>query len=490
MLAGLVAVSCSGGFGPFGGDDRPPNVVVVMTDDQWVDAMAVMPRTEELVFAEGTAFDDALVSLPRCCPSRATFLTGQYAHNNGVEGNSADDLEDPNGGYRALRAEDTIASQLQSAGYTTAHIGKYLNGYGSPEGGSEPREVPDGWTNWYGTTDPQTYRYNAPRFNVDGRLVCYGAHPAETECDEDAGIGYSTDIMGAYATDFIAGHARDEDPFFLVVAPIAPHVENRDGAIGLPVPAERHAETIEVDEWDIVDSPAFDEDDVSDKASPIAGSARLTPNQRYSNGLNLLRGLESLVAVDELVDGLVFQLSELDLLDETVLIFTSDNGLALGDHRRTGKYYPYERSIRVPLAIRGPGFPAGEVVESPVGNVDLAPTILAAAGVEPAFDPDGVDLHGLSADPVAGEARAILLESGRTERAYDRFGSWYTGVRTADHVYLEYESDAGVEYELYDLTNDPYQLDNRVEDPGMAEVRAELDEQLERLRDCSGEGCR
>ena len=504
----LLAAACAGGDGPATEVDESngnatdvavtrsadaPNIVVVMTDDQWLESMSVMPRTQELIVDAGTRFDDAVVSLPRCCPSRATFLTGQYAHNHGVEGNRPDDVDDPNGGYKALRAEDTIAVRLEAAGYTTAHMGKYLNGYGNPRQQSEPTEIPEGWTEWYGMTDPQTYRYEAPRFNIDGRLVCYGEQRAETACDEEIATGYSTDIIGDFADDFITRHAGAADPFFLVVAPLAPHVEVLDGVVALPVSAPRHRGTLQPLGWagDLVDGPAFNEQDVSDKATPIADSPALGEEQEFSNGANRLNGLESLLAVDELVAGLMGGLAEAGVLEETVVIFTSDNGLALGDHRQTGKYYPYERSIRVPLAIRGAGFPSGGVVDVPVANVDLAPTILGAAGVEPLFELDGIDLVDLVTDPAAAAAdRAVLLESGRTQSTYERFGSWYTGVRTSGYVYLEYESDAGIEYELYDLVADPFQLDSRVDDPAMADVRAELAAELEDLRDCSGATCR
>lgn len=483
LMTSWLAACGDGSNGDAGEAGGPPNVVVVTVDDAWAGTLDYMPRTRELVVEPGTDFPNAFVSHTMCCPSRAIFLSGQYPHNNGVWSNNPDSLDEPNGGFPALDGDNTLAVWLEESGYTTAHVGKYLNGYGVPLYGSEPTEIPPGWTEWYGLTDPFTYSYTDFRINENGELICYG-HP-DTECDGQGESDYSTDRLAEISTAFVEAHAGDEAPFFLSVNPLAPHVDRGF----FVVPADRHLGMLAGEE--MPDSPAVDEVDVSDKPSFIRNAPRRSDSDRRIARLQWRTSLESLLAVDELVDDLVSALDAAGVLDDTLIVYTSDNGRGFGHHRlATSKYSLYEEALRVPLAIRGPGFPEGSVVDTIVGNVDLAATIAAAAGASPTHPLDGIDLVELAASPESGADRALLVETGEAENTWMSEGYWSVGVRVAGFVYLEDTTPVGTEYELYDLEADPDQLENVADDPDYADVRADLASRLDRLRGCSGDDCR
>src|SRR5829696_5871671 len=194
-----------------------PNVVVIMTDDQTLEQMRVLTKTRQLIGDQGTTFRNFYCSFPLCAPSRATFLTGQYAHNHGVLSNSP-----PNGGYTALNHNNTLPLWLQDAGYFTGHIGKYLNGYGRD---TAPTLVPPGWTDWQGLVDNSTYKFYNYTINDNGTLVNYG----ETEAD------YQTDVLTNRAVATIDEAVLDQ-PFFLSVAPVSPHIEAFDTGFSDPRP--------------------------------------------------------------------------------------------------------------------------------------------------------------------------------------------------------------------------------------------------------------
>jgi N-acetylglucosamine-6-sulfatase len=456
-----------------------PNVVVVMTDDQTVESLRVMPRTERVLADRGVEFASNFVTNPICCPSRATFLTGQYPHNHGVFRNGA-----PNGGYATLDGSQTLPVWLQRAGYHTAHIGKYLNGYGR----TAPLEIPPGWNEWTGSVDPTTYSMYGYTLNENGVLTTYGNPDVEDPA------AYQTDVYAQKAVELIGRRAPRRKPFFLSVAPLAPHSENDlgenepPGTTPGPRAAPRHEGAFASEP--LPQPPSYNEADVSDKPaeiqsrSPIGASVAATITARYRDRL------ESLLAVDEMVVAIVDALRESGELDETLILFTADNGFFHGEHRiRTGKQQVYEESIRVPLIIRGPGLPEGAVRSQPVANVDLATTILEYAGVRPPIPADGRSLRRLATDPRLEPGRAILIENwcGPDEACFDPVLPRYHAVRT--HGYLYAERPTG-EAELYDLAVDPYQLDSRHADPAYAEIRAALARLLARLKACIGEGCR
>jgi N-acetylglucosamine-6-sulfatase len=439
-----------------------PNIVVIMTDDQTAESVRVMANVRRLLVERGTSFTNSFTVYPQCCPSRATFLTGQYAHNHGVLGNSP-----PAGGYIKLNHANTLPVWLASSGYYTAHIGKYLNGYG----GRDPREIPPGWTEWRGSVDPSTYRYTGYTLNENRTLTTYA--------------GYQTDVYATKAAEIILRRAPLAQPFFLSVAFLAPHsgapADPDDPGAGIvtPSPAPRHRNAFAAEP--LPRPPSFNEADVSDKPSGIRNRSLLPTTRISAIRENYQQELESLLAVDEAVARIVAALQASGELANTLVIFTSDNGFFHGEHRvAQGKNLPYEPAIRVPLALRGPGVPAGLRLGQRVANVDLAPTIVDAANATPGRLLDGRSLLPLLASPATPLARDLLVERGPGEDPY-------AALRTNRYLYVEYASGAR---ELYDLATDPYQLRSRHADPAYASVRSNLAARLARMRTCRGANCR
>ena len=456
-LAAAVAAGCNGD------EERPPargpNVVVIMTDDQRVDEMATLPAVRRLIVRRGAYFTRSFASFPLCCPSRATFLTGRYAHNHGVLDNRP-----PRGGYHRLDSGETLPVWLRRAGYRTAHVGKYLNGYGT----RDPEEVPPGWDDWHAVIDPTTYYYRGYQLNENGSVV----RPRR----------YQTNEVTARALRFVRGA---EPPFFLSVAYLAPHDDKRGGrCVYSAKPAPRHAGRFA--RVRMPRRPSFGERDTSDKPSFLRrlpfGAFEIAYVERQWRCRR-----ESLLAVDEGVERLVSELRRSGRLDRTLLIFTSDNGYLLGEHRLPDeKVNLYEESVRVPLAIRGPGIPPGGRVSDLVANVDLAPTILDAAEVDPGAAMDGRSLLPLARRPRARRPdRALLLEN--LADPYERRFTPYAAVRLRGAVYAEYENG---ERELYDLRRDPHQLRNLAGLSRHARLQRDLARRLSALRACSGRGCR
>ena len=206
--------------------DPRPNIVVVMTDDQTVGEMKALPQVRSLIGDHGVTFNRSYVTTPLCCPARATYLTGQYAHNHKVVTNVP-----PFGGYPRLKPKDnTLPVWLQRAGYYTAHIGKYLNSYVRKSG------VPPGWSDWHGALDPSTYQMWGYTLNENGRIHTYGEQSVE-----DPAL-YQTDVYSRKAAKIINRQAPRAKPFFLSVAPLAPHGERlRQAGQVDPRPAPRHA---------------------------------------------------------------------------------------------------------------------------------------------------------------------------------------------------------------------------------------------------------
>jgi N-acetylglucosamine-6-sulfatase len=454
--------------------DQRPNVVVVMTDDQDARSMWAMPETTRLLGAKGTTFDRSYASYPLCCPSRATFLTGQYAHNHGVRSNVP-----PTGGYPALAGHNTLPVWLRRAGYVTAHVGKYMNGYGVPTGreiseAEAAREIPHGWGRWFAATGPEQFRLFNYTLNQNGRLVDYARRARD----------YQTDVYARHATRLVRRLAGGERPLFLSFAPLAPHGEaGRRGAGGPnPRPAFRHRQAFR--RMKLPRPPSFDEADVSDKPSHVRGLPSIDRERRLEL-LDRYRGrTASLLAIDEAVAQIVAALRRAGELRNTLLIFTSDNGFMLGEHRIDGgKSWAYEESVRVPLILRGPGvgIPRGARREQFVANVDLAPTILDAAGVEAGLEVDGISLLPLARDPGVARSRAVFLQ------ALDPNRPRFAAVRLPGWAYVEHGSGAE---ELYDMASDPFQLQSLDDDPAHASRREALAARLEALSGCAGATCR
>jgi len=469
------------------GTPEHPNVILILTDDLDAASISHMPNLRSLLIERGTTFENAFVTDPLCCPSRATILRGQYAHNHDILGN-----EPPHGGFEKFRAmghqNSTFATWLQDEGYRTILVGKYMNGY-------EGTHVPPGWDEWYAVSG----NYMSTQLNENGRINDY-------DPDQD----YLTDVLGERAGGYVGRPGGGTPsffvphrPFFMWLGTTAPH-QPAD-------PAPRHADALA--DVSLPEPPSFDEEDVSDKPDWIADNPPLNPQQVALAEDLYQKRLQSMLAVDEMIGRLVETLRESDELDDTYIFFTSDNGFHLGTHRLTaGKWTAYEEDIRVPLIVRGPGVPEGEKLEHLVLNNDLAPTFAELGGVEAPSFVDGrslmplltgnppapnewrsaflveaaTELGGAEADPIVDDGSPELPLSGdpSPERRWGR--PELEALRTGETLYVEYGTG---ERELYDLEEDPFQLDNRYEtaDPDLVQ-RAER--RLEALRGCAGATCR
>jgi len=462
-LVALLSVAVVVGLAGTDGVDaatapQRPNVLVLMTDDQTLESVRVMANVRSLLAAQGTTFANSFVSYSLCCPSRATFLTGQYAHNHGVMGNAP-----PQGGSAKLDHSNTLAVWLQRSGYRTVHLGKFLNGYGR----DATPPVPPGWSEWYGSVDPSTYRFFNYTLNENGTLHTYAG-------------SYQTDLYASKAVDLVGRLAAATQPFFLSVAFLAPHNgQPRDGDdpanLGTPSPAPRHRNRFAAEP--LPQPPSFNEADVSDKPAAVRRRAGLGPRRVTAERELYQQRLESLLAVDEAIGRIVDAVRTSGELGRTLIVFTSDNGFMHGEHRiPSGKVVVYEPSIRVPLILRGPGVPRGRTHRDLVVNADVAATILDAANARAGRPLDGRSLLPLARDVRRRLGRDILLETSN-----------YSAIRTPRFKYVEYRTG---EQELYDLARDPYELTSRHADPALAGIKAELARRLAKLRTCRGAACR
>jgi N-acetylglucosamine-6-sulfatase len=368
------------------------SVVLVLTDDQSLEALQHMPATNGR--SDWIRFENAFIEHPLCCPSRATILSGLYSHHTGVEDNFM------GGNFAGGR---TVARWLDDAGYRTGYVGKYLNGYPF----DRPLFVPRGWDDWktFVETGYDDYTLYETRGQRPSTLKRFGGRAKH----------YSTDLLAKRATTLISGYG--DDPFFLVLAPFAPHTPR--------VPAPRDAGTFT--DLPITHSPNFNEEDVSDKPFWVQNR---DPVNVASMERKRREQYETLQAVDDAVTRVFTTLEAQARLDDTVVVFMTDNGFTFGEHRARAKGCPYEECISTPLLVRVPGQP-GRSEDALVSNVDLAPTIAALAGVTPPPDRDGVSLVPIleGGDPPWRDS--VLLHDVK-------YGGWW-GVRTANHKYVEYE---------------------------------------------------
>jgi arylsulfatase A-like enzyme len=414
-------------------------------------------------------FTDSVSPHPLCCPARAEILTGQFAQNNGVRTNEGH----PHGGYRAMNSyRDTIGPWLQKAGYRTAFIGKFLNGYRS-----KGRRIP-GWNEWH----PLLEDYGAYRYydfsTRDNKVIHHHPHV------------HVSDYLAGETARLVRKFAARRQPFFLWQSHVAPHgacVPNSGPSCwGPPVPARRHAGLFRTVQPPSFRDPAFLEQDVSDKPAYLAGlSTSLLRREELQ--LNFTRRIQALQSVDQAVARTIRVLRATGQLRNTVVLFTSDNGFSLGEHRWKGKDVPYEQALQVPLIVRGPGLPQGVTRHDTVATVDLAPTFVDVADARPTVPLDGRSLLPLARNDAAKGWQDLLIQDGPRLGEPDSAGWSYRGVRTQRYTYVEY-SRYGVE--LYDRHRDPHQLTNVAGEPAYRAVQRELHRRTRVLKHCSGKSCR
>jgi N-acetylglucosamine-6-sulfatase len=444
------------------------NVVVIMTDDQTAASLSTMQHVNAILGGEGTTFAHAIASFPLCCPARATQLTGQYAHNHGVLHNAP-----PFGGHLRLDHTNTLPVWLRNAGYRTMHVGRYLNGYEARHG------IPAGWTDWYGSPHSGAFNYVSWKAFDHGVVKSYpdAAHPGE----------HQTDFTTRRAVELIDQAAPGERPFFLSLWYVAPHRAGpRDSddppRPGTPSPAPRHRDAYAGVR--MPRKPNFNEASMFDKPQVVADRPRLS--RAFAAGIqeNWRQEIETLMGVDEGVAQIVEALRRTGELDNTLIVYLSDNGYMHGEHRALAeKVLPYEESIRIPLLMRGPGVPEGRFDRRLVGNLDVTATILDAVDVAPGRVLDGRSLLELLADPGAEWGRDILIENGNGANAVPA----YRGIRTYRFLYVEHRTTG--EYELYDLEKDPYQLHSVDGHARYAGVQRDLASRLRQLTSCAGVDC-
>jgi N-acetylglucosamine-6-sulfatase len=480
--------------------DARPNIVVVMADDMRADDLVFTPRVRRLIGAHGTTFANSFSPFPLCCPARASFLTGEFAHNHGVLWHNKPY------GYGAFDDSQTIATSLRDAGYGTAYVGKYLNRYGPDRskvsGTPSWRYVPRGWDDWRATIDANrhvrggTYNYRNTPYNVNGRVV---SHPEE----------YQTDVTGAYARQMVTRLARRDRPFFAMVNFLAPHV---GGPVEKDDVNQVRDDRGKLQEYLTPARPAWvrgrldrmvtrgsgmpkgggpSEKRIEDQ--PTTFSRLPEPNARERAALTNVtrqRG-ESMLVMDREIGRLVSRLKRLGEWDDTVLVFTSDNGYYLGEHRhRTGKVFGHEPSFRVPLLVTGPGLRAERTSYDPISTVDLTATLLDLAGAAAPHPADGRSLRPTLYGADAGWSVPMLYEAIYTDSLKvartGRDPRSSIGVRTARWSYIR---DRGGQDMLYDLATDPLQNRNLAGKPAYAATQASLDTVWEALKDCAGADC-
>ena len=430
--------------------DERPNIVVIMVDDMPEHALWVLDDTLNLVGAEGTTYSNAVVQYALCCPSRTTFLTGQFSHNHTIVSNE--------GGYSKFKAtpryQDNIGTWMQTAGYQTALTGKFLNGYGA----TRKTEIPPGWDRWSGLVGDTAYNYLNYQVNVDGVL--------ESQRSLRGGR-YQTDRLAELAVDQISTLAAGDTPFFQWITPMGPHTQSgKTYAIPAAEYAGSHAgETYRPPNWSAAGAQT------RPKQQRFGA---LTPTEIAKVDASYQAMLEALESIDDLVADVVTALEVSGELDNTVIVFTADHGYFNGQMGvPAGKIHPYEPALSVPLLVRGPGFEAGAVSSLLTVNADTTATVLQLAGATPTVPADGVPLNAL----FSGRAVPVFGIAGTRT---------YRGVRTDTEVWWTFNNTG--QAERYDLAADPWQLNNLTVGPKWT-LDPERGALTAQLGACAGPGC-
>src|SRR3954454_6860989 len=499
------------------GASSQKNVVFILTDDMTTSELSAMPNVQSLLAGHGTSFNEAYVSFPLCCPSRATMMSGQYMHNHNVRGNFP-----PNCSWIRFTPHETndLPVWLQDNGYYNVHIGKYMNGYPTgtpayPPPQSNTFPVPPGWDEWYGKVSEDALYFNYQLIEKTGpsaipHLTFYGDQPTD----------YQIVAFANHAVNFVGDSGVSKQPFWLNLWFNSPH-----GPFD-PAPHD----LFRLSGTPIAKLPGFNEKDITDKPKWFRKQAkkRITRKQARLIDNERRRQEEQLLSVDQAVGRLVQTLQDKGILDDTYIIFSSDNGFFRGEHRiATGKYLPYDAAAKVPLIVRGPGIPAGGGSNEVVWNGDIPQTIQQIASGSQDDSLDGRSFLPFAQQPALRSTRPVLLEgdtgpggtgaesaqsasararearvhvAGRKgvnnlEQETDAIKSAtntdsapaYRSIRTDRYEYTVY---ANGQTELYDMKRDPAQLRSLATDPRYRYVRRWLFDHLAPLSTCAGAACR
>ena len=463
LAAALMLVPVQAQHPSVADDPSAPNVVLILLDDARYDDRVVMPEVEREIGDAGASLTHFYSSFPLCCPARATLLTGQYPHNHGVLSNTA-----PQGGFTEFADASTLATWLDST-YRTGLIGKYLNQYAPPY-------TPPGWDEWM--VPKAVFQYLGSGWWIDQGPV--GANKSLP--------GYQTNTIGTLARDFVTRNAARPEPFFLYASIVAPH----DGTPRTDDPSwySNPSPYVESKYRNLfagqgTGDPSFNEADVSDK--PVRPGP-LSASEIQSLVEQNAQRRESQLSVQEQVSKIMDALRASGELDNTYVIFTSDNGYILGEHRiRGGKVAPYEVANRVPFLVRGPDITPGTRVPDATAQVDFAPTVLDMAGLPIPDSVDGISLLPKLRDPSTPLSRPdVLIEATNTQATTDPLPWLYHGIVTDHWKYVERETGRK---ELYDLNTDPHELVNLAGKAQYATDQARLANLLTQDKWCSGAAC-
>lgn len=438
-----------------------PNVLMITADDLAYEDLEYMPHVRSLLVDQGTTLTEAIAPTPICVPARASLLTGQYAHNHETV-----TVNGERGGYASMDHTGTLPEAMQEAGYDTLFTGKYLNGYGLD---GTAKDVPPGWTDWRATIDMSTYNFLHPRINHNGKPKAYHR--------------YTTYVMRDQANEMISAPERADKPWYMWVNYVAPHhggPREKDDPenTGTPVPAAE-------------DKHSFDGLELPDTPNMFRTPTDVPPNSPSRRSFDAQKRaelriahqqrVESIQAVDRAVASHLHRLQASGQMDNTIVIFSSDNGYTTGGHNIEGKLRHYQETLRIPVVMRGPGIPAGRSLSTGVGNPDLATTIMAVAGAVPGRSQDGVNIMPWLNAPA--QDRVIPLEAWRVS---DGNKQLYSGIRFGDWTYARYPDGSE---ELYNMAEDPYQVRSLALLPEYADDLAELRALDKKYAKCAGDTC-
>ncbi len=405
---------------PAAARSRPPDVVFILLDDLRADMFDRMPSLQRRIVAKGMTFTNAFAPNSTCCPSRTSFLSGDYSHTTGVWGNKA-----PFGGFDAFDDAHTLATRLDAAGYRTGLFGKYLNGYSK---GDAPY-IPPGWDRWWAHTS-------------GGSVDAYYGFDVSDQGDYTVvAHRHSTRVGAEQAAAFIASTPRSR-PLFLMWTPLAPHQPAQ--------PEPRYDGRFQ--DLAPLRPPSYNERDMSDKSGWLRDQPPILARKRRFLDQLRIDMYETLLTADDGVEILLHALGK--RISNTIIVFAGDNGFAFGEHRLQGKPFAYDAVSSIPLVIRYDPFTTKRpsTNRSVVANIDLAPTISALTG---AADPD---VDGLSLAPLLRGRSHAVRSALVLEHPHVRRSPAYCATRTKSWLYVDYGPEGS---ELYDYRKDPHELLDR-----------------------------
>lgn len=509
-------------------DPNKPNFLFLLTDDLDMQTMSQLPKLKALMTDKGMTFENHFTSISQCCPARTSVLCGEYGHNTGVLTNDDTNADGTPGALTAFKQfgneKNTIAVWLKNAGYRTALMGKYLNGYEISRPGMS-YAVPEGWTDWAVPLEGDVYAQYNYTLNVNGAPEkhnlpnCTGDKANAPACREfgtsslvstaDKQANFMINVLNKKAKDFISTSAKTATPFFLYLSPMTPHSPS--------TPSPKYEALLDNEAWKakhpLPKTASFNEVDISDKPTWLKNNAGLLgvgDIDRLQKAYQ--KRVVSMYAIEDMLSELIDTLEKNGQLDNTYIVFMSDNGFHLGQHRLSaGKVTEFDTDLRIPLIIRGPKVAAGSKTTQLTGIVDVAPTLVSLANLPIPTTVDGRSLkdtllggtsvprnaflieHANPADPKTLQSNKSLVNEPReTVNQNDpvqgvEFVSEYRGIRTKQYTYVHYTKND--EEELYDNVNDPEQLNNVANLAGVGLLNV-LRKWTADLAACKGAACR